>query len=50
MSNYSLDSTKVASKLGIDLNRLGRRSLTTVARVRLWVLPQFTLSAESPRL
>lgn len=41
---------KVASKLGIDLNRLGRRSLTTVARVRLWVLPQFTLSAESPRL
>lgn len=42
--------TKVASKLGFDLNRLGRRSLTTVARVRLWVLPQSTLSAESPRL
>ena len=40
--------TKVASKLGIDLDRLGRRSLTTVARVRLWVLPQSTLSAESP--
>jgi IS605 OrfB family transposase len=42
--------SKVARKLGIDLNRLGRRSLTTVARVRLWVLPQSTLSAESPRL
>lgn len=41
---------KVARKLGIDLNRLGRRSLTTVARVRLWVLPQSTLSAESPSL
>lgn len=41
---------KVASKLGIDLDRLGRRSLTTVARVRLWVLPQSTLSAESPCL
>ncbi len=42
--------SKVARKLGIDLDRLGRRSLTTVARVRLWVLPQFTLSAESPSL
>jgi putative transposase len=31
---------KVASKLGIDLNQLGRRCLTTVARVRLWVLPK----------
>ncbi|MGB6168239.1 MAG: zinc ribbon domain-containing protein [Geitlerinemataceae cyanobacterium] len=41
---------KVARKLGIDLDRLGRRSLTTVARVRLWVLPQSTLSVESPRL
>lgn len=40
---------KVASKLGIDLNRLGRRSLTTVARVRLWATPQSTLSVESPR-
>ncbi|MEQ8541147.1 MAG: transposase [Coleofasciculus sp. D1-CHI-01] len=39
---------KVASKLGIDLNRLSRRCLTTVARVRLWELPQSTLSAESP--
>jgi putative transposase len=38
---------KVASNLSIDLGLLGRRSLTTVARVRLWVLPQFTLSAES---
>jgi len=42
--------SKVARKLGIDLDRLGRRCLTTVARVRLWVLPQFTLSAESPSL
>jgi IS605 OrfB family transposase len=42
--------SKVARKLGFDLDRLGRRSLTTVARVRLWVLPQSTLSAESPRL
>lgn len=42
--------SKVARKLGIDLDRLGRRSLTTVARVRLWVLPQSTLSAESPSL
>ena len=40
--------SKVARKLGIDLDRLGRRCLTTVARVRLWVLPQSTLSAESP--
>ncbi|NEP24832.1 MAG: IS200/IS605 family element transposase accessory protein TnpB [Moorea sp. SIO3I6] len=41
---------KVARKLGLNLNRLGRRSLTTVARIRLWKLPQFNLSAESPRL
>jgi putative transposase len=38
---------KVASKLGVDLNQLGRRCLTTVARVRLWVLPKPILSAES---
>ncbi|BAY27620.1 transposase [Calothrix sp. NIES-2100] len=38
---------KVASNLSLDLGLLGRRSLTTVARVRLWVLPKFTLSAES---
>ncbi|MCL1472505.1 RNA-guided endonuclease InsQ/TnpB family protein [Argonema antarcticum] len=38
---------KVASNLSIDLGLLGRRSLTTVARVRLWVLPNLTLSAES---
>ncbi len=42
--------SKVARKLGIDLDRLGRRSLATVARVRLWTLSQSTLSAESPRL
>lgn len=41
---------KVASKLGIDLNQLGRRSLTTVARIRLWVLPKAVLSAESQSL
>jgi putative transposase len=38
---------KVASNLSIDLGLLGRRCLTTVARVRLWVLPKSTLSAES---
>jgi putative transposase len=38
---------KVASKLGVNLDQLGRRVLTTVARVRLWVLPKPTLSAES---
>jgi putative transposase len=31
---------KVASKLGLNLDRLGRRCLTTVARVRLWVTPK----------
>ncbi|MEQ8997524.1 MAG: transposase [Coleofasciculus sp. B1-GNL1-01] len=41
---------KVARKLGIDLIRLGRRCSTTVARVRLWPLPQSNLSAESPSL
>jgi putative transposase len=41
---------KVASKLGLDLNQLGRRCLTTVARVRLWVTPKLTLSAESQRM
>ncbi|MEQ8385818.1 MAG: transposase [Coleofasciculus sp. A1-SPW-01] len=41
---------KVARKLGIDLNRLSRRCLATVARVRLWQLPQPALSAESPCL
>ncbi|WP_293341793.1 transposase [Microcoleus sp. CAWBG58] len=41
---------KVASKLGVNLDQLGRRSLTTVARVRLWVTPKLTLSAESQRM
>jgi putative transposase len=47
---------KVASNLGIDLSRLGRRCLATVARVRLWqVSPKKpllrpSLSAESPTL
>ena len=41
---------KVARKLGLNLDRLSRRCLTTVARVRLWQLPNCTLSAESPRL
>jgi putative transposase len=30
---------KVASNLGIDLGRVGRRSLTTVARIKLWANP-----------
>ncbi|MCC5670075.1 transposase [Nostoc sp. CHAB 5784] len=38
---------KVASNLSLDLGLLGRRSLTIVARIRLWVLPKSTLSAES---
>ena len=38
---------KVASNLSIDLGLLGRRYLTTVARIRLWALPKSTLSAES---
>jgi len=38
---------KVARKLGLDLSQLGRRCLTTVARVRLWTIPKSTLSAES---
>ncbi len=31
---------KVAKNLNLDLGRLGRRCLTTVARIRLWVLPE----------
>jgi len=38
---------KVASKLGVNLNQRSRRCLTTVARVRLWVLPKAALFAES---
>ena len=38
---------KVAGKLGILLDQLSRRCLTTVARIRLWVLPKLNLSAES---
>jgi hypothetical protein len=38
---------KVASNLSLDLGLLGRRCLTTVARVRLWVLPKLAWSAES---
>jgi putative transposase len=42
---------KVASKLGVDLSQLGRRCLTTAARIRLWQLPTVELlSAESPSL
>lgn len=41
---------KVAKNLDLDLGRLGRRCLTTAARIRLWVLPKSNLSAESPRL
>lgn len=39
---------KVASNLGIDLSRVGRRSLTTVARIKLWASPTVNfLLAES---
>jgi len=31
---------KVARNLNIDLSRLGRRSLTTVSRIRLWTVPK----------
>jgi IS605 OrfB family transposase len=41
---------KVASNLGLDLGLLGRRVLTTAARVRLWILPNSPLSAESQSL
>ncbi|MHC5720623.1 MAG: zinc ribbon domain-containing protein, partial [Nostoc sp.] len=34
---------KVASNLSMDLGLLGRRCLTTATRVRLWMLPKFTL-------
>ncbi len=39
---------KVALNLGVDLSRVGRRSLTTVATIKLWVSPTVKLlSAES---
>ena len=38
---------KVVSKLGVNLDQLNRRCLTTVARVRIWVLLSPALSAES---
>ena len=38
---------KVASNLSLDLGLLGRRCLTNAARIRLWVLPNLILSAES---
>ena len=41
---------KVAGRLGIQLDQLSRRCLTTVARIRLWVLSQTILSAESQSL
>jgi putative transposase len=41
---------KVARNLDLDLSRLGRRCLTTVARIRLWILPKAVLSAESQSL
>lgn len=39
---------KVARKLDVDLNRLGRRCLTTVARVRLWTLSQSSSVSKIP--
>ena len=41
---------KVSGNLGLDLDLLRRRCLTTVARVRLWCLPKPPLLAESQRL
>ena len=42
---------KVASNLGLDLSRVGRRSLATVARIKLWASPTVKpLSAESQSL
>jgi IS605 OrfB family transposase len=37
---------KVAGNLGIDLSRLGRRCLTTVGRIRLWLPPKSNLCPE----
>lgn len=41
---------KVASNLSLDLGLLCRRVLTTAARVRIWILPNSPLSAESQSL
>jgi putative transposase len=38
---------KVAGRLGILLDQLSRRCLMAVARIRLWILPNLNLSAES---
>jgi putative transposase len=44
---------KVTSNLGLDLSLLGRRTLTTVARIQLWIgsskkpVSKLVLSAES---
>lgn len=41
---------KVAGNLGIDLRRLGRRCLTTVGRIKLWLTPKSNpRPKESPR-
>lgn len=39
---------KVASNLDLDLSRLGRRCLTTVARKRLWATPKSTPVSRIP--
>lgn len=41
---------KVASNLSLDLGLLGRRCLTTVSRVRIWIKPSSILLEESPLL
>jgi putative transposase len=41
---------KVARNLSLDLGLLGRRCLTTVSRIRLWIKPNSILSEESQRL
>ena len=46
----SMLTTEISSNLSLDLGLLGRRCCATVARIKLWALPKFTLSPESQRL
>ena len=45
-----LRKANVNMKLGLDLTRMDRRCLTTVARCRLWPLKSLRLAKESPSL
>ena len=40
MSNYSLDSIKVAVKLGLNLSRISSGDLIAPLKVRLWTLQE----------